>query len=181
MNLVGPFPSNVDPDAYDRMRRRILWSMPSGLYVLGSRAGGQRNLMTLNWATQVATDPKLLAVSVEVGALTHRLVSDGRAFSLNILTRDDRPIVRKFAKPLADDGDPTQLAGFAVTPATTGSPILQHALAWLDCEVRHSVDCGSHTVFIGEVVDCGTREADRHDEDRPGVLRMEDTRMSYGG
>src|SRR5262249_32523772 len=63
--LVGPVPEGADPEAYDRLRRRVLWAMPSGLYVLGTRGATQRNLMTLNWATQVAVDPKLVAVSVE--------------------------------------------------------------------------------------------------------------------
>ena len=33
---VGPFPDGADPDEYDRLRRRVLWKMPSGLYVVGS-------------------------------------------------------------------------------------------------------------------------------------------------
>jgi Flavin reductase like domain len=78
--LVGPFPPDVDPEAYDRLRRRILWSMPSGLYVLGTRGARRRNLMTLNWATQVAVDPKLLAVSVEAGAVSHALLREGQVF-----------------------------------------------------------------------------------------------------
>lgn len=174
---VGPVPDGQDPDDYDRRRRRVLWSLPTGLYVLGSAAGGRRNLMTLNWATQVATDPKLVAVSVEAGALTHRLVSEGRAFTLNVLPREERAIVRKFVKPLDDPGDPGHLAGFAVHAAVTGAPILSVAAAWLDCRVVHELACGSHTVFCGEVVDCAETPVDRSE----GVLRMEDTRMSYGG
>ena len=45
---VGPYPPGRDPDGYERTRRRVLWSMPSGLYVLGSSFAGRRNLMTLN-------------------------------------------------------------------------------------------------------------------------------------
>jgi flavin reductase (DIM6/NTAB) family NADH-FMN oxidoreductase RutF len=175
--LIGPIPEGRDPDDYDRQRRRVLWSMPSGLYVLGSAAGGRRNLMTLNWATQVATDPKLVAVSVEVAAVTHGLVRTGGGFSLNILAREDRATVRKFVKPLDDDAGTGALAGFDVHTGTTGAPILEIALAWLDCRVADSLECGSHTVFVGEVVDCG-EAADRPTED---VLRMEDTRMNYGG
>ena len=47
---VGPFPQGADPEEYDKLRRRVLWKMPSGLYVLGAGYGGRRNLMTLNWA-----------------------------------------------------------------------------------------------------------------------------------
>ena len=154
--------------------------MPSGLYVLGSRAGTRRNLMTLNWATQVSTDPKLVAVSVEVEALTHQLVSEGRVFSLNIIKREDRAAVRKFVKPLDDPGDPSELGGFAVRAGTTGAPVLEMAAAWLDCRVQERVSCGSHTLFIGEIAACGWG-GDGSDPGDIEVLRMEDTRMNYGG
>jgi flavin reductase (DIM6/NTAB) family NADH-FMN oxidoreductase RutF len=174
--VVGPVPDGVDPDDYDRLRRRILWSLPSGLYVLGTRAAGRRNLMTLNWASQVAVDPKLMAVAVEAGAVSHALLRDGRVFSLNIVPREKRAIVRKFVKPLDDAGEMGQLAGFALRPSRTGAPILAEAAAWIECELRHELPCGSHTLFVGEVVGCGGDPADGLE-----VLRMEDTRMSYGG
>src|SRR6202012_5739003 len=101
------------------LRRRILWSLPSGLYVLGTRTAQRRNLMTLNWAMQVAVQPKLLAVSVEMTALSHALLKEGRVFSLNVLHREQRAIVRKFVKPLEDEGDPSQLAGFALLATVT--------------------------------------------------------------
>ena len=50
VGLVGPFPPGADPDAYDRLRRRVLWRMPAGIYLLGSAAHGRRNLMTHNLA-----------------------------------------------------------------------------------------------------------------------------------
>jgi flavin reductase (DIM6/NTAB) family NADH-FMN oxidoreductase RutF len=173
---VGPLPEGADPDSYDRLRRRILWTMPSGIYLLGSRAGDQRNLMTLNWATQVASDPKLLAVSIEAEAVTHRLVHEGRSFVLNILNRADRATVRKFSKPVVDEGDPARLGGLAVRASASGAPILEDAAAWLDCRVWQEVACGSHTLFIGEVIDCGGDPVAGSE-----VLRMEDTRMNYGG
>ncbi|MBO0729786.1 MAG: flavin reductase [Acidimicrobiaceae bacterium] len=176
--VVGPIPAGHDPDRYDRSRRRVLWLMPSGLYLLGSTAGGRRNLMTLNWATQVATDPKLLLVSVERGALTHQLITEGGVFALSILSRDDRPVVRKFAKPATEDG--STLSGFPVQQAPSGAPVLAQAVAWLDCRVHASWELGSHTAFVGEVVDCGGLD-DGAGEETPEILRMEDTRMSYGG
>src|SRR3989442_6484113 len=91
---VPPFPEGADPDEYDRLRRRVLWKMPSGLYVVGSRAGERRNAMTLNWATQVSFDPKLVAISVEGEAFTHELITEGGVFSVCIVHREDRAIVR---------------------------------------------------------------------------------------
>jgi flavin reductase (DIM6/NTAB) family NADH-FMN oxidoreductase RutF len=173
---VGPFPDGTDPEEYDKLRRRVLWTMPSGLYIIGSRAGERRNGMTLNWATQLSFDPKLVGIGVEKEALTYELIEEGRVFSLNILDREDRAIVRKFTKPVDVDLDAKTLNEFPYHDGVTGAPILDQAAAYVDCEVRQAVDTGDHTLFIGEIVDCAFQK----DEDTP-VLRMEDTRMNYGG
>jgi flavin reductase (DIM6/NTAB) family NADH-FMN oxidoreductase RutF len=173
---VPPFPEGADPEEYDRMRRRVLWSMPSGLYVVGSTDGaGRRNLMTLNWATEVAYEPKLVGIAVSNEAFTHELITAGGVFSLNIVDREDRAIVRKFTKPVEADS-PTTLNGFAVHTVVTGAPVLDQAAAFLDCAVRQTVPTGDHTFFVGEIVDCGFLKAEGTE-----VLRMEDTRMNYGG
>ena len=161
---------------YDKLRRRVLWTLPYGLYVLGSRDGDRRNGMTINWVTQVSFEPKLVAVGVEKGALTHELVEAGGAFSLGTIAREDRAIVRKFTKPVEVDAEAMTLNGFPFHDGATGCPILDQSPAYLDCEVRQAVDCGGHTLFIGEVVDSGFQQAEDTE-----VLRMEDTRMSYGG
>ncbi len=178
---IGPFPPGVDrtdaEDEYDKRRRRVLWTLPYGLYVVGSRHGDRRNLMTLNWATQVSFEPKLVGVGVEHGALTHELIDAGGAFSLCTVARDDRAIVRKFTKPVDDDPAAGTLNGFAVhAGAVTGVPILDQAPAWFECRVVNPVPTGGHTFFIGEVVDAGFQAPEDTE-----VLRMEDTRMSYGG
>lgn len=154
----------------------MLWTMPYGLYVLGSRAGERRNAMTINWVTQVSFDPKMIGVGIEHGAFTHELVSEGRVFSVCTVDRQDRAIVRKFTKPVEVDTDAMTLNGFAFHDGPTGAPVLDQAPGWLDCEVRQAVEIGHHTLFLGEIVGCGFQK----DEDTP-VLRMEDTRMNYGG
>ena len=177
---IGPFPPGAETDEqrteYDKLRRRVLWSMPSGLYVAGSRADERRNLMTMNWATQLSFDPKLLGIAVEKEAFTHTLITEGRVFSLCTVDREDRAIVRKFTKPVDVDLGAMTLNGFPFHEGRTGAPILDQAPAWVECEVRQEVDVGGHTLFVGEVVDAGFQKG----EDTP-VLRMEDTRMSYGG
>jgi flavin reductase (DIM6/NTAB) family NADH-FMN oxidoreductase RutF len=174
--IVGPVPAGHDPEEYDKLRRRVLWKMPSGLYILGSRAGERRNGMTINWATQLSFDPKLVGVSVEREAFTHELVTDGGVFSLNLVSQEDRTIVRKFTKPVDVDLAARTLNGFAFHDGATGAPILDQAVAFLDCEVRQTVEIGGHSLFLGEIVDC----AFQLDENTP-VLSMGDTRMNYGG
>jgi len=157
--------------------------MPSGLYVLGSCSGSRRNLMTLNWATQVAMEPKLVAVSVQSTAFTHELVKESGVFALSILKRDDRAVVRKFVKPVdssdvvLDSSGSGTMRQVAVRADRTGAPVIADAAAWIDCRVTMTMPLGSHSLFVGEVVGFGFSEGG---EDAL-VLRMEDTRMNYGG
>jgi len=178
---IGPYPPGTETDEqrdeYDRLRRRVLWKMPSGLYVLGSTDRAERrNGMTINWVTQVSFDPKWIGVGVEQTALTHELIEAGGCFSLSLIDQEDRAIVRKFTKPVEVDLGAKTLNGFPYVEQVTGAPILAQAVAYIDCELRERVTAGNHTFFIGEVVDTGFFK----DEDTP-VLRMEDTRMNYGG
>lgn len=154
-----------------------MWTMPYGLYALGSTDGAERrNAMTINWVSQISFEPKLIGVGVEATALTHELVEAGGCFSLCLIDREDRSIVRKFTKPVEVDLEARTLNGFEYTEAVTGAPILVQSVAYLDCRVTDRVAAGQHTFFIGEVVAADFLKA----EDTP-VLRMEDTRMSYGG
>jgi len=103
--IVGPIPEGRDPEEYDKLRRRVMWTMSSGLYVIGSRAGERRNAMTLNWATQVSAEPrKLVAIGVQKDAYTHELIVEGGVFTLCVIDREDRAIVRKFTKPVDVEG-----------------------------------------------------------------------------
>lgn len=178
---IGPYPPDVETDEqrdeYDKLRRRVLWTMPSGLYVLGSTDKAERrNGMTINWVTQLSFAPKLVGVSIEKSALTHELVAAGDCFSLCIVDREDRAIVRKFTKPVDVDLEAKTLNGFSYVERVTAAPILAQSVGFLDCEVRQALDVGDHTLFVGEIVEAGFLK----DESAP-VLRMEDTRMNYGG
>jgi flavin reductase (DIM6/NTAB) family NADH-FMN oxidoreductase RutF len=166
-------------DEEDRHRRRVLWAMPTGLYLVGSRDADEANLMTANLVVQVAIDPKLVAVALERESVTLRLVEAGGSFSLCLLRRDEREVVRRFVKPVTEverdeRGALTALSGQQVREAgPAGLPVLASAAGYLLCDVTQRVDLGSHTLCIGEVVEASGEPQD--------VLRMEDTRMHYGG
>ncbi len=153
--------------------------MPQGLYLLGTRSGDHRNLMTTSWVTQLAHDPKLLGAAVEHDALSHELISTGHCFSLSLVLRTDRAVIRHFVRPAAHDHQASTLAGMHYRDSVvSGAPIPDVAAAWLDCSLERAVELGSHTLFIGQVVDAGFRDDIDHDAE---FLRMEDTRMNYGG
>ena len=192
--IVGPIPEGRDPDTYDRLRRRVLWSMPTGLFVVGSRVGERRNLMTANWVMQVATTPKLVVASVERESVTAALIAEGGGFSVSLLSRTDRAVVRRFVKPVEDvvagpvGRGPCHAGGAGARggrrPALSGcggrlAVPVGYGTPWTPVlwTVPHRA---SHVLFVGEVVDAGERAAEPT-TDHPGLLRMEDTRMNYGG
>ena len=153
--------------------------MPTGLYLVGSRHDDDANLMTANLVVQVSIDPKLVAVALERESVTLALVEAGGSFSLSLLRRDERDVVRRFVKPVTevtrdDDGSLATMSGQRVHQAgRAGLPVLASAAAYLVCDLTERVALGSHTLCIGEVVEVGGEPED--------VLRMEDTRMHYGG
>jgi flavin reductase (DIM6/NTAB) family NADH-FMN oxidoreductase RutF len=157
----------------DELLNRVTWKIPNALALVGSRAGDERNAMTTSWITQLSMEPVLIGVGVDNSAVTHRLITEGGSFTVNLWDADDTRVFVKFSKPAVDDG--ATLNGRAVRAATTGAPVFDEALAWLDCEVRHTLDLGSHTLFVGEVVDAAISDEDA----RPAS--MADTRMKYGG
>jgi flavin reductase (DIM6/NTAB) family NADH-FMN oxidoreductase RutF len=152
---------------------KVTWKIPNALALIGSASGEEWNGMTASWVTQLSMEPVLIGVGVDNKAVTHRLITDGGSFTVNLWPSEDTKVFVKFSKP-AQRQDST-LNGRPVRLGTTGTPIFEEALAWLDCEVRQSIDLGTHTLFVGEVVDAGVND----DEQRAAA--MSDTRMKYGG
>jgi flavin reductase (DIM6/NTAB) family NADH-FMN oxidoreductase RutF len=157
----------------DELLNKVTWKFPNALALVGSRAGETRNAMTTSWIAQLSMEPVLVGIGVDNTAVTHRLISEGGAFTVNLWNADDKKVFVKFSKPAEDDG--STLNGRAVRAATTGAPVFEEAIAWVDCEVRHTLDLGTHTLFVGEVVDAAIND------DEARAASMSDTRMKYGG
>ncbi len=157
----------------DELLNRVTWKIPNALALVGSRAGDERNAMTTSWITQLSMQPVLIGLGVDNEAVTHRLITQGGCFTVNLWDADDTRVFVKFSKPARDDG--ATLNDRPVRAATTGAPVFDEAIAWLDCAVRHTIDLGTHTLFVGEVVDAAVNRDDVR------AASMSDTRMKYGG
>ena len=159
----------MDPELINK----VTWKIPNTLALIGSASGDEWNGMTASWVTQVSMEPVLIGVGVDNKAVTHRLITDGGSFTVNLWPSEDTRIFVKFSKPATrEDGT---LNGRSVRPGVTGAPIFEESLAWMDCEVRHSIDLGTHTFFVGEIVDAGVNDDERQ------AASISDTRMKYGG
>jgi flavin reductase (DIM6/NTAB) family NADH-FMN oxidoreductase RutF len=159
----------------DELLNRVTWKIPNALALIGSRAGDEWNGMTASWLTQVSMEPVLVAVGVDNTAVTHRLITAGGSFSVNLWSSDETKVFVKFSKPATFDPDAMTLNGRSVRTGRTGAPVFSEAVAWLDCLVRGAHDLGTHTLFVGEVVDAGINDDERR------AAAMSDTRMKYGG
>lgn len=163
--------SELDPT----LLNRVLWKIPNVLCLIGSRAGDEYNAMTASWVTQVSMEPVLVAASIDTKAVTNRLIREGGGFSVNLWDRADTRTFVKFSKPAVRDR--SELNGRPFHEGRLGMPIMDEAVAWLECATHQIVPLGTHDLVLGEVVAAGFRD----DVDDPDVARMEDTRMKYGG
>ena len=157
----------------DELINKVTWKIPNALALVGSRAGEERNAMTTSWITQLSQEPVLIGIGVDNAAVTHRLISQGGSFSINLWDADDTKVFVKFSKPATYDNG--TLNARPVQDGPTGAPIFDEAIAWMDCEVRHTLDLGSHTLFVGELVAAAINDDDKRS------ASMSDTRMKYGG
>ena len=68
----------------DELINKVTWKIPNALVLVGSRSGEEWNGMTTSWVTQVAQEPVLIGVGVDTLAVTHRLISEGGSFTVNL-------------------------------------------------------------------------------------------------
>ena len=140
---------DTSADELDRHRRRVLWALPTGLYLIGSRHGDEINLMTANLVVQVCMEPKLVGVAVEHRP-TARLVEAGGGFTVSLLEHGHRDVVRRFVKPVKDedvhhdpDGAVLTLSGQPIAEVGPDKrPILASAAGYLDCRLIGALPLG---------------------------------------
>ena len=130
--------------------RRVLGHFPTGVAVVTARSGdGPPRGLTANALTSVSLDPPLVLVCVEHAADTHDVIADAEAFAISVLAEDDEAAARRFASYQTD----AKFDGVAYRSEVTGAPVLEEALAWVDCRLWATYDGGDHTIFVGRVVD----------------------------
>jgi len=144
-----------------QLKKQVLRTFTYGLYAVSCVDEGVVNAFTANWLSQVSFEPPLIAVSIENETKSLPMILRSRAFVVNVLRTDGQDEAkpnRALAGALGKSAlkNPDKLEGIAYTPGPGGAPILEDALAWVACEVRHTVEAGDSTLVVGEVVDLGT-------------------------
>lgn len=122
-----------------------------GVYAVGVAAGGRRDLFTAAWVMQCSFDPLLLTLSINPENASYQLLHAGGGFTVNVLKAGQLELARRLGTRSGRDED--KLAGLEWKPGRTGAPVLQQALAYLDCEVAGRHQAGDHELVLGRVVD----------------------------
>jgi flavin reductase (DIM6/NTAB) family NADH-FMN oxidoreductase RutF/rubredoxin len=137
------------------MDMRALNMCSYGLYILTSKKGDKINGQIVNTVFQVAAEPPTMAVSVNKQNLTHDYISESKVFAACILsTEAPMTLIGKWGFKSGRDTD--KFKGTDYRLGETGAPIiLDHTVAYLEARVVNTADAGTHTIFIGEVVDSG--------------------------
>ena len=136
--------------------RRVMGHFPTGVTVVTSVHGdGTPCGLTVNAFSSLSLEPPLVLVCVEQAADSFHCIEQAGVFAVNILEEGrGESLSRRFSTWGVGD----KFRGVAFRSERTGSPILEAALAWVDCKVTQTLMAGDHAVFIGEVL-----EGDAHE------------------
>ena len=139
-------PANLDLiDSVLRLVDREVW-------VVTSAAGGKWGGLTATWVSAVSIDrqrPALLA-GIAPNHFTCQLIEQSHAFVAHLLRSDQAALAWNFAKDTGRNRN--KLSGLQFAPASSGAPILQDCLAWLECRVFARYDAGDRRFFWADVI-----------------------------
>ena len=130
--------------------RDALRHFPAGVTIVTIKIPENEELhgLTISAFASVSPEPPLIMVAVDHRNTGHEwLQKEGAVFAVNILAQDQEALSNRFAWVKDED----RFAEGDWRTAVTGAPILENALAWLDCTIHTSHKAGTHTIYIGEV------------------------------
>lgn len=128
---------------------RALGRIPSGLYIVTTRAGGRPSGFLGSFVMQMGFAPPVVAVAIGKDRPHLPEIQASGRFALSILDPRSRPLIGAFLRRLPDGESPFD--GLELSEAPSGAPILTDALAWLDCGVIGEHVLSDHVVVFGEV------------------------------
>lgn len=137
----------VTPDQF----RAALGRFASGVTVITARTPqGDVHGMTASAFSSLSLKPFQVLICVDRGSRTHPILSGADKFGVSILSDEQQPLAQFFAR-IEKDRASAERAGARFVFTDTGTPLLEGALAALECRVVSKHDSGDHTIFIGEV------------------------------
>ena len=143
----------IDKDSFKDVLRK--WA--SGVTVVTTRSGDKMHGMTVSAFSSVSADPPLVLVCASKSSTTHEVIEEGGVFTVNILAAHQASISNVFASAEHED---TRLECVRWSEGETGAPLIDEALACLECTVTSAHHEGSHTIYVGRVEAAHTSDAE---------------------
>jgi flavin reductase (DIM6/NTAB) family NADH-FMN oxidoreductase RutF len=140
--------------------RKAMGCFATGVTIITLDLDGEVHGMTANAFTSVSIDPLLVLVCVDHSTRTHAHMHAKKRFGINVLCEDQRAISEYYARPARTHEHAEAEAGARFERTSHGTPMLEGALAYLECRLHSSEEAGDHTIFIAEVEDVVVREGD---------------------
>lgn len=130
--------------------RRVMGHFATGVTIVTTRdAGGRPCGLTANAFCSVSLDPALVLVCVERTADTHGCIEATGMFAVSVLgAARGETLSRRFSTMPPG----LKFEGVAHREERTGAPVLEAAIAWVDCRLWRATPAGDHTIFLGEVL-----------------------------
>ena len=137
----------------DKKTLAALNTISYGLYVISSKRGDRVNAQAGNSLFQITTSPRQIALGINKSNYTCEFIHESGLLAINVMKQDQIPLVKHFGLQSGRKVD--KFAAVKYVTRTTGCPILPEAHSFLDCRVLREkcVDCGSHMLFVCEVVE----------------------------
>ena len=127
--------------------RSAMSRFASGVTVVTIKTEDQKlGGITVSAFSSLSLEPPLILICIDKRSSVHDLLEEGRYFAVNILASDQEILSRRFA---SKEGD--RFMGTGYRDGTTGAPLLDGALASIECRVVDSYPGGDHTIIVGEV------------------------------
>jgi len=132
---------------------KALYKLGYGLYVVCSRKGKKLNGQIANTVFQITSEPPTIAVSINKDNLTHEFIKESKVLTVSVISQDTPlSFIGHFGFKSGRDID--KLEGISYKTGETQAPVVtDNALAYLEARVIQEVDVGTHTIFIGELVE----------------------------
>lgn len=154
--------------------RNVLGHFPTGVTVVTGRDGESPAGFTIGSFTSVSLDPPLVGFLPQKDSATWAGMEASGAFCVNVLGRHHADLCWKFAKT---GNDAERFTDVKWHPAPSGSPIIDRAVAWIDCFIEEVHEMGDHYFVLGRVL---ALEADA-DESGDGPFPLVFFRGTLGG
>jgi ferric-chelate reductase [NAD(P)H] len=134
------------------MDPRAMWSLSYGIFIVSSCFEGKANGQIANTVFQISAEPARVAVAINKENYTHQFIEKSRMFSVTVLD-DETPmkLIGVFGFRTGKDVD--KFEGVETMEGDFGCPVVtEHAVSVFEAKVFDSVDVGTHTLFVADVV-----------------------------